>query len=91
MKTLQLIFGALLLSLVFGSSVFAQDAMRADEYRNHPESFRIGDSNDLQADQMRADEMRVCENHRERIEGVQKEQFKKFIHDRHFNRGSDYI
>lgn len=51
MKTLQLIFGTLLLSLVFGSSVFAQDAMRADEYRNHPESFRI--------------------------EGVQKEQFKK--------------
>lgn len=33
MKTLQLIFGTLLLSLVFGSSVFAQDAMRADEYR----------------------------------------------------------
>ncbi len=91
MKTLQFIFSALVLSIVFGSSVFAQDAMRADEYKNHPETFRIGDSNDLQADQMRADEMKICEAHRERIEGVQKDQFKKFIHDRHFSRGSDYI
>lgn len=91
MKSLKLVLMALFVSSLMASSAFAQNAMRADELINNPESFRVGDSDDLQADQLRADQLKVCENHREKIESRQKEQFQKFIHDRHFSRGSDYI
>ncbi len=59
--------------------------------RNDPVIFRVGDSEDLQGDQLRADELKVCENMRERAENTQREQFKKFMKEKHFGRGSDYI
>lgn len=91
MKSLKLILGALVVSAVLASSAFAQSAYRADEMSKDPSSFRVGDSEDLQGDQRRADELRVCENMKERAESTQREQFKNFIKDKHFGRGSDYI
>ncbi|MBC7713170.1 MAG: hypothetical protein H7177_07515 [Rhizobacter sp.] len=60
MKSFKMIFAVVIVSSVIGSQAFAQSAVRADERIKNPQAYRLGDSEDLQADQMTVDETKVC-------------------------------
>ncbi len=76
-----------LMSLVISSQAFAQSALRADEAAKHPEQYRLGDSNDLQDDQLKIDQAKMCEFQSE--SSSQKHQ--QNILKKHLIKNSDYI
>ncbi|MBY0414789.1 MAG: hypothetical protein K2Q18_11510 [Bdellovibrionales bacterium] len=52
MKSIKFVQSLVLMSSLFLGSAYAQSAYRADEVKAQPQAYRLGDSNDLQHDQM---------------------------------------
>lgn len=76
-----------LLGVLINSQAFAQSAVRADEAAKHPEQYRLGDSNDLQSDQIKIDQNQMCDvNHDSNAQKHQQNILKK-----HLIKNSDYI
>lgn len=76
-----------LMSLVISSQAFAQSAVRADEAAKHPEQYRLGDSNDLQDDQLKIDQSKMCELNSE----VNAQKHQQNVLKKHLIKNSDYI
>lgn len=81
------ILGLALMSLVISSQAFAQSALRADEAAKHPEQYRLGDSNDLQEDQLKIDQNQICEHNAE----VSSQKHQQNLLKKHLIKNSDYI
>lgn len=56
---MKMILTILLVSSMSLGSAYAQSAHRADEKINNPDIYRLGDSADLQADQLIIDHLKV--------------------------------
>lgn len=55
MKSLKLILAVALASSMIAGSAFAQSRMRGDEIIQNPQEYRLGDSEDMQGDQMKVE------------------------------------
>jgi Ni/Co efflux regulator RcnB len=56
MKSLKMVLALVLVSNMALGVAFAQSSLRADEVKKAPQQYRVGDSNDLQADEMQVDQ-----------------------------------
>ncbi len=64
---MKLVLGMVLVSsMVFGQA-YAQSAIRADEKISNPEIYRLGDSEDLQADQLIVDHIKAEKQKRQEL------------------------
>lgn len=81
------ILGLILLSSLFSMSAFAQSSMRADELIKSPEQYRLGDSNDLEKDELIVEQNKICDYGNS--DKIQKHQ--KNIMQKHLLKHSDHI
>lgn len=67
MKSLKIVQGLVLVSSLFAASAYAQSSVRGDELLKNPSQYRLGDSNDLQGDELRVEQNKVCndQSHRQ--------------------------
>ena len=87
MASLKLVLAALLVSSVYGGAAYAQSSHRGDERIQNNRDFRLGDSSDLQADQMVIDEMKVCNDN---SVDKKEEQANVIIHKIDYNKPSNF-
>ncbi|MEA9356088.1 hypothetical protein SHI21_07745 [Bacteriovorax sp. PP10] len=87
MKSLKIVLAIALVSSMIGGSAFAQSRMRGDEIIKSPQEYRLGDSDDLQGDQMKIEA--VSEQRPESTSKVN--QFQNHIQHKHLLKNSDYI
>lgn len=77
MKSLKMVLAIALLSSMVAGSAFAQSAVRGDEMIKNPQEYRLGDSDDLQGDQMKVDQ--VCNDEKAKESVSQQEDLSKAI------------
>ena len=87
MKSLKIVLAIVLVSSMIGGSAFAQSRMRGDEIKNNPQEYRLGDSDDLQGDELKMEAM--LEQKRDQDSKAMKSQNR--IHHKHLLKNSDYI
>jgi rRNA pseudouridine-1189 N-methylase Emg1 (Nep1/Mra1 family) len=56
---MKIVQALVLVSSLVAASAYAQSSMRPNEIKNHPEQYRLGDSSDMQEDQMIVDQNKV--------------------------------
>lgn len=86
MKSLKIVLAIALVSSMIGSSAFAQSRMRGDEIIKNPQEYRLGDSDDLQGDQIKMEAM-----HEQKNDSNKMNQYQNHIQHKHLLKNSDYI
>lgn len=84
MKSLKIVLAVVLVSSMIGTSAFAQSRMRGDEIIKNPQEYRLGDSDDLQGDQIKIEAMSQQKN--DNIDKAQ--QYQHHIQHRHLLKNS---
>lgn len=81
------ILGLILLSSLFSMNAFAQSSVRADELAKNPIEYRLGDSNDLEKDELIVEQSKICDyGNSDKIQKHQKNTMQK-----HLLKHSDHI
>jgi len=87
MKSLKMVLAIALVSSMVGGSAFAQSRMRGDEIINNPQEYRLGDSDDLQGDQLKMEAM----SEQKQDQNSKVNQYQNKIQHKHLLKNSDYI
>lgn len=74
---MKLILAMILVSSMSFEQAYGQSAVRADEKIKNPEAYRLGDSEDLQADQLLVDHLKNEKQKRQDLN--QSVQFKRLL------------
>lgn len=87
MKSLKMVLAIALMSSMIAGSAFAQSRMRGDEVIQNPQEYRLGDSDDLQGDQLKLEAISKQKDK----EGVRSNHHQNHLMQKHFLKNSDYI
>lgn len=86
MKSLKLVLAVALASSMIAGSAFAQSRMRGDEFIQNPQEYRLGDSEDMQGDQMKVEAI-----NQQREQNLKNIKHQNHLLQKHLLKNSDYI
>lgn len=87
MKSLKIVLAIAIVSSMIGSSAFAQSRMRGDEIIKNPQEYRLGDSDDLQGDELKMEAMSDLKQD----QNSKAIKYQNRIQHKHLLKNSDYI